>query len=94
MYKYTYKLPFKGGAIIEGVDFGSEGFILTRRKVGQLSNFVKAGMVTEEEVADNYVPPVQTKTEEVTTGEVQTSTSTNLPPQEDLDPITKAVMES
>ena len=105
MYKYTYLPKAVGQAVVADVEFGPEGFIIVRSKLDRLNLFVDAGIVKCE--AYSPAVPITTNTTkkrrgrkpkdqssaEVTTSEVK-KVESNLPPLEDMDPVSKLLMST
>lgn len=86
MYKYTYLPQLTGSAVISDVEFGPEKYVIINTKLDRLKPFVDMGMLSCE-VYDPKAPKVV----EVQS-EPKTNLVSNLPPLEEVDMITKAVM--
>ena len=90
MYKYTYNHAFKGGVILSGVEFDKNGVIVVRNRIEVLDKFVKEGLVRVEEGVSFTTPSVASES----TVSSEETPKENLPPQEELDSITQAVLNS
>lgn len=101
MYKYTYLPQLTGSAVISDVEFGPEKYVIINTKLDRLKPFVDMGMLSCE-VYDPKAPKVVAPPTPAKRGrkpkvvEVQPEPKqnliSNLPPLEEVDMITKAVM--
>ena len=104
MYKYTYLPQLVGSAVISDVEFGPEKYVIINNKLDRLKPFVDMGMLS----CEVYDPKAPKKVEQVQKPvarrgrpkkvveevkvEPKQNLISNLPPLEEVDMITKAVM--